>query len=151
MHIPMQVDYGVRALVDLAANGGEGPVRATDISKRQGIPEPYLVQVLHSLRKRGLTTTQRGPLGGHSLALEPSEISMGMVMEYLGGTQTMVGCLDEQGHCTQSSACGQRSVWLEVELAMQAVLNSKSIADLLERDRLMEMPTENGAELAVRP
>ncbi len=151
MHIPMQVDYGVRALVDLAANGGEGPVRATDISKRQGIPEPYLVQVLHSLRKRGLTTTQRGPLGGHSLALEPSEINMGMVMEYLGGAQTMVGCLDEQGHCTQSSACGQRSVWLEVELAMQAVLNSKSIADLVERDRLTESQAENGAELAVRP
>ena len=109
MHIPMQVDYGVRALVDLAANGGEGPVRATDISKRQGIPEPYLAQVLHSLRKRGLTTTQRGPLGGHSLALEPSEISMGMVMEYLGGTQAMVGCFDDQGHCTQSPACGQRN------------------------------------------
>jgi DNA-binding IscR family transcriptional regulator len=76
---------------------------------------------------------------------------MGMVMEYLGGTQTMVGCLDEQGHCTQSSACGQRSVWLEVELAMQAVLNSKSIADLVERDRLTESQAENGAELAVRP
>lgn len=151
MHIPMQVDYGVRALVDLAANGGHGPVRATDISKRQGIPEPYLVQVLHSLRKRGLTTTQRGPLGGHSLALEASEISMGMVMKYLGGTQAMVGCLDQQGDCTQSSACGQRSVWLEVELAMQAVLNSKSIADLVERDRLTESPTENGAELAAQP
>jgi DNA-binding IscR family transcriptional regulator len=60
---------------------------------------------------------------------------MGMVMEYLGGSQSMVGCFDDQGHCTQSPACGQRSVWLEVELAMRSVLDSKSIADLVERDR----------------
>ncbi len=149
MHIPMQVDYGVRALVDLAANGSDGPVRATDISKRQGIPEPYLAQVLHSLHKRGLTTTQRGPSGGHSLALEPSEISMGMIMDYLGGTQSMVGCLDEQGHCIQSPACSQRSVWLQVEKAMRSVLDSKSIADLVELNQIEALNSHSRAGFAV--
>ena len=135
MHIPIQVDYGVRALVDLASRREEGPVRTSEIAGRQSIPEPYLAQVMHALQKNGLTRSQRGPLGGHALAKDPSEISMGMVMEYLGGTQSMVGCFDDEGHCTQSPACGQRSVWLEVELAMRSVLDSKSIADLVERDR----------------
>ena len=135
MHIPMQVDYGVRALVDLAIHVGEGPVRASDIARRQHIPEPYLARVLHTLRRRGLTDSQRGPLGGHSLALDPSLISMGMVMGYLGGPQILVGCLDDQGVCVQSAACGQRSVWREVEEAIQKVLDSTSIADLVERTR----------------
>jgi len=132
MHIPMQVDYGVRALVDLAAHGGGGSVTASDIVHRQGIPEPYLAQVLHSLQKRGITRSQRGPHGGHSLAMDPAEITMGTVMRHLGGSQPLIGCLDDSGRCDQSPACGQRSVWREVERAVQSVLDATSIADLAE-------------------
>ena len=42
MRIPMKVDYGVRALVELALRHGEGPVQTADIAYRQGIPEAYL-------------------------------------------------------------------------------------------------------------
>ena len=140
MHIPMQVDYGVRALVDLANHEGEGTVRATEIAKRQSIPEPYLAQVLHTLQKSGITKSQRGPLGGHALAMDPSEITMGMVMTHLGGPTTLVGCLDDSGRCDQSPACGQRSVWREVESAIQAVLDSKSIADIAERAQSLREP-----------
>ena len=135
MHIPIQVDYGVRALVDLAVHQGQGPVRAAEIAGRQGIPEPYLARVLHALHKRGLTTSHRGPLGGHSLTREPSEISMGMVMRHLGGPVTIMGCLDDATSCDQSPACGQRSVWREVDEAIQSVLDSTSIADLVQRTR----------------
>jgi Rrf2 family protein len=131
----MQVDYGVRALVDLAQYGGEGPVRASEIAKRQSIPEPYLARVLHTLHKGGVTESQRGPQGGHSLAMKPSEVSMGMVMTFLGGPQTLVGCLDDTGRCDQSPVCGQRSVWREVEDAIWKVLDSTSISDLVERSR----------------
>ena len=130
MHVPMQVDYGVRALVDLAEHGAEGSVRATEIARRQGIPKPYLAQVLHSLRKKGVTTSQRGPQGGHSLAMDPSKITMGTVMRYLGGSQTIVACLDDAGKCGQSLGCGQRSVWREVETAVLRVLDSTTIASL---------------------
>ena len=133
MHVPMQVDYGVRALVDLAANGGDRSIRAADIARRQGIPELYLAQVLLSLQKRGVTKSQRGPQGGHSLAMDPADITMGTVMRHLGGSQTLVGCLDDSGSCDQSPACGQRSVWREVEQAIQTVLDATSIADLAER------------------
>ena len=49
MHVPVQVDYGVRALVDLAQHSDETVVRASEIARRQGIPEQYLARVLHSL------------------------------------------------------------------------------------------------------
>ena len=137
MHIPIQVDYGVRALVDLAAHTTGGSVRASDIARRQGIPEAYLAQVLHSLQKKGVTKSQRGPQGGHSLAMDPSEITMGTVMRYLGGSQSLVGCLDDSGQCDQSPACGQRTVWREVERAIQTVLDATSIADLAERTRAL--------------
>ena len=133
MHIPMQVDYGVRALVDLAAHAAQVSVRAAEIARRQSIPEPYLARVLHMLQRHGLTRSQRGPSGGHSLAMDASEITMGAVMRHLGGTQAIVGCLGSTGGCDQSPSCGQRSVWREVEKAIQTVLDATSIADLAGR------------------
>ena len=136
MHIPIQVDYGVRALVDLAEHTQEGVVRASEIARRQGIPEPYLERVLHTLHRHGLTGSQRGRAGGHSLAKRPSEITMSMVFNHLGGTQSLIGCLDDAGRCDQSGACGQREVWQEVESAIHSVLEGTTIADLVERLRL---------------
>ena len=77
MHIPIQVDYGVRALVDLAEHATDGSVRTTEIAKRRGIPEPFLHRVLLTLSKHGLVRSYRGPQGGHTLAKDPSEITMG--------------------------------------------------------------------------
>jgi Rrf2 family iron-sulfur cluster assembly transcriptional regulator len=138
MHVPVQVDYGVRALVDLAQHSGESSVRASDIAQRQGIPEQYLARVLHSLKRHGLTKAQRGPTGGHSLALDPSEITMGAVMNYLSTPSYLVTCLDDAGNCEHSSGCGQRTVWQDVEAAMWQVLNGTTIADLVARMPALE-------------
>jgi hypothetical protein len=68
MRIPMKVDYGVRALVDLAQQADAGrPVRTAEIAQRQNIPEPYLDQVLTTLNKFGFIRSRRGPQGGHVL------------------------------------------------------------------------------------
>ena len=135
MHIPVQVDYGVRALVDIAEREGEGEgsVRASEIARRKGIPEPYLARVLLTLQRSGVVKSQRGPRGGHSLARDASEISMGMVMDSLGGTRTLVSCLDHAEACDQAPTCSQRDIWREVDEAVQRILDSTSIAELVNR------------------
>ena len=138
MQIPKKVDYGVRALVDLARYTQKGPVRATDIARRTAIPGPYLAQVLHTMNKSGLIQSQRGPQGGHALALDPSEIRLSMVMDCLVGTQTMVGCLEDTSRCIHVPACAQREVWLSVEQAIYNILDTTSIGDLVERTRVLE-------------
>ena len=143
MHIPIQVDYGVRALVDLAEHGGGESIRATEIAKRRGIPEPFLQRVLHTLTKHGVTRSSRGPLGGHALAKDPSQISMGMVMDYLGGNQTLVNCLTDVHNCGQSPSCSQMEIWRTVEEAVQTILDSTSIADLVDRIRTAEADEES--------
>ena len=138
MHIPIKVDYGVRALVDLALHEENSPVRAADIARRAAIPEPYLAQVLHTLNKRGIVQSQRGPQGGHALAMDPSEVPLSMVMNCLGGTETVVGCLGDLTSCVHVPACAQREVWQSVEEAIQNILDSTSIGDLVERTRAIK-------------
>ena len=133
MHIPIKVDYGVRALIDLALHADEGPVRASDIAKRTAIPEPYLAQVLNSLNKHGLLQSQRGPQGGHALAMDPAEIRLSTVMSSLGAGENLVGCLENVENCIHVPACAQREVWRSVEEAVFSILDSTTVADLAER------------------
>ena len=63
MRIPMKVDYGVRALVELAAHYGEGRLHTSEIAYKQGIPEAYLEQLLTTLQKAGFVDSRRGPRG----------------------------------------------------------------------------------------
>ena len=147
MYIPIKVDYGVRALVDLALYGDRGPVRASEIAKRTVIPEPYLAQVLHTLNKSGFTGSQRGPRGGHFLAMDPSDIRLSGVMSSLGAMETPVACLTDNTICIHSPACAQREVWRTVADAVFNILDSTTIEDLVnstpiqpDRDREGALP-----------
>src|SRR5215218_5371514 len=85
MRVSSKADYGVRALFDLALHFGQGPIQSRDIAARQGISEAYLHQVLSALGRAGVVKSTRGPLGGHELVREPSEISLWDVIVTLDG------------------------------------------------------------------
>ena len=138
MHIPIKVDYGVRALVDLASQSDSRPIRSTEISSRTAIPQPYLAQVLNALGKGGLIRSQRGPQGGHALAMEPEDIRLSTVMACLGSSETLVGCLDDSNSCVHVPGCAQREVWQAVDAAVFSILDSTTVADLVERTRAIQ-------------
>ena len=140
MHVPIKVDYGVRALVDLAQHANEGPVRAAEIARRQRIPEPFLERLLLTLSKEGLVRSLRGPQGGHVLGLDPEEITLARVMTVLGGAETMVGCLEDTDACLHVSACGQREIWKDLDEVIQRILDSTTIAHILQRTKGVPVP-----------
>ncbi|MEK7681549.1 MAG: Rrf2 family transcriptional regulator [Chloroflexota bacterium] len=147
MHIPIAVDYGVRALVDMAQHVDQGLARTSDIARRNAIPELYLEQLLHTLNRKGLTRSQRGPQGGHALAVNPTDITLSMVVAALGETPTLVPCMDNLDKCSLVPACAQRDVWRTVEQAIRNVLDTTTIEDLVTRTR----PTPPKADVAVKP
>src|SRR5438309_10939654 len=102
MKLKMNGDYGLRAMLDMAAYYGQGPVESADIANRQYIPEQYLDQILMALRKEGLVKSVRGPQGGHMLAKPPSQISMAQVMQALEGYVPPMQCLPNPDFCKLS-------------------------------------------------
>lgn len=65
--------YGLRAMVDIAGNGGEGAVSISSIAQRQNLSESYLEQLMSLLRKAGIIESVRGAGGGYRLARPPPE------------------------------------------------------------------------------
>ena len=127
----MKVDYGVRAMVDLAQNHGAGPIQTAEIAGRQGVPEPYLDQLLATLSKVGLVKSRRGPHGGYVLAKEPSELSLGTIIAALEGPTIPIDCLDGSLECGLAGHCAQQDIWRKVEDVTQAVLYSTKLAELV--------------------
>jgi hypothetical protein len=64
-------DYGLRAVLDLAAHAGAGPVQTREIAQRQHIPEQFLEQLLAALRRAEVVRSTRGAGGGYGLAASP--------------------------------------------------------------------------------
>ena len=137
MKVPMKVDYGVRALVELASQFGEGYVQTAEIASRQGMPEAYLDQLMTTLNKSGFVTSRRGPQGGHRLAVDPREITISMVMTTLDGNASPLDCLINPKDCVLSDSCAQQEVWKSVEDAVNQVLSSITLADLAQRQRYL--------------
>ena len=148
MHVPIKVDYGVRALVDLAIHAKEGySVRSADTSRRAAIPQAYLAQLLHSLRKSGFVISTRGPSGGHSLALPADEIRLSSVVDSLDSSENLVQCFDNLGFCVHVPACAQREVWKNVEDAVFGILDSITIGTLAERTKAAQEAVKIRKEL----
>ena len=138
MKISMKSDYGVRAVLDLALHYGQGLTQSADIAARQGVPEPYLDQLLTVLRKAGIVRSTRGPKGGHALARLPAEVTLGEVINALEGTLSPIACVDDLHLCQQSGECVQREVWQQVKEAMDKVLDETTIESLAKRHAARE-------------
>ena len=70
----------LEAVLDVAYNARPDPVQSKDITKRQGIPQRYLEQVMQQLVHRGILKGVRGPRGGYTLARERRKITVGEVV-----------------------------------------------------------------------
>ena len=126
--------YGLRAMLDIAINQGDGPITLNSISKRQGISVGYLEQLMVPLKKEGLIRSVRGAQGGYLLAREPDKITVGDIIRALEGPIAPVACVSEDypEECDRAEGCVTRLVWAKVRDSIAQVLDSLTLADLME-------------------
>jgi Rrf2 family protein len=130
MRISTKGDYGVRALIELSHQFGQGTMQSAQIAARQRIPEPYLDQLLTTLRKAGFIRSVRGPQGGHALLRAPEEIRLSDVIGALEGSLSPVSHLHDEGFQCRAA----HEVWHRVEDATRKILDGVTIGDLAARE-----------------
>ena len=125
--------YAIRAMLDLALQPGDGPILIKDISERQGISCLYLEQLFTRLKAAGLVRSIRGPNGGSKLTRSPSEITCSDIPQAMEGSTALVDCVDNAMLCDRSESCVTRKMWIKVKKAMDEVLTSTTLEDLVEQ------------------
>ncbi|MCL0048463.1 Rrf2 family transcriptional regulator [Dehalococcoidia bacterium] len=135
MRLSTKAEYGTRAVLDLAIRSGEGPVLVREIAKRQAFSARYLQQQLLPLKVAGLVRATRGAHGGFSLARSPSEIKLSEIIQIMEGSTAPLECVDDTGVCSRADSCITREIWGEMKKAMDGVLESTTLQDLVERQK----------------
>ncbi len=137
MKISTKGEYGIRAMLYVAMHSDGGPVPSHEIAINQGIPEPYLRQILAALGRFHLVRSNRGPQGGHLLGRPAGDISMHDILVALEGHTTSIDHILAQP-CTIGVGprhCAIREVFLSVKEAVENILCGLSLADLAERQQ----------------
>ncbi|TET17129.1 MAG: Rrf2 family transcriptional regulator [Dehalococcoidia bacterium] len=140
MKLSTKGQYGARAMVELALHYGEGPILLKDIAKRQQISERYLEHLILSLKVAGLVKSMRGARGGFSLAKPPSQIRLSEIIQIVEGSIAIVECVDDPNLCSRADLCVTRDIWAEMKKAINGVLESTTLQDLVERQREKQKP-----------
>ena len=140
MKLSTKSRYGIATIYDLAMHYGQGPISLKSVAQRQLISENYLEQLIGPLRKSGLVRSVRGPQGGYSLNKSPDKISVGDIIKILEGPILPADCLSRDdgeinSSCTRINICVTRNIFSKLKDSMDAVLNSITIADLLEENK----------------
>ena len=135
MKVSTKGRYGLRIMVELAAQHGSGPTQVATIAQNQELPAKYIHVLVGGLKAAGLVTAVRGPNGGLELAREPARITALDVVEALEGRLSAVeGALDP-ALGGNAGECVTGDVWDEMAAAMEEVLRRHTLADLAERAR----------------
>lgn len=137
MKISTKGEYGIRAMLYIGMHGERGPVTSHEIAQHQGIPEPYLRQILALLSKGRLIQSNRGPQGGHCLGRPASQITLRDILMTLEGQTSAIDqilalpCTIDVG----TEHCAIREVFLEVKQAVERILTTTTLEELASRQR----------------
>ena len=138
MKLSSHEEYGLRCLLQVATQGAEGSATIPEISRNEGLSIAYVAKLLRILRQGGLVTAARGKAGGYTLAVPPERIYIGDALAILGGRLYHDGFCERhsgiQNRCVRSTDCSLRSLWRDVQGAVDSVLSTITLRDLLRPD-----------------
>jgi Rrf2 family protein len=131
VQISAKADYAVRALTELAAQGG-GPVKGDRLAAAQHIPPKFLEAILAQVRQAGLLQSRRGAEGGYWLARPASEITLADVIRAADGPLARVRGRRPETVSYEGAARRLTEVWVALRASLRTVLEHVTLQDVLD-------------------
>jgi Rrf2 family protein len=131
--ISQKARYALRALLYLAARGGDEPVQIAEIAQAEKLPRKFLEQILAELKKPGIVRSHRGRSGGYSLGRPARDISFADVLRVTDGPLALSPCVSVMAYrkcddCFEESVCAIRKALLAARDATAEILESRNLA-----------------------
>jgi Rrf2 family iron-sulfur cluster assembly transcriptional regulator len=120
----------LRAVLYLAGNAREAPVRVDQIAGALDLPRNYLSKTLHALVRAGVLKSGRGPRGGFQLAEFPERLPLARVIAPFRpvGEQR---CLMGRPDCGGPHPCAAHFRWGKVASAVEDFFERTTVSSLL--------------------
>ncbi len=135
MKLSSHEEYGLRCLLQVASQGATGSRTIPEIGRSEGISTPYVAKLMRILRQGGFVKASRGKVGGYTLALPADRIYISDALAALGGRMYEDDFCKRhpgnQSNCAHSTDCSIRTLWRALQGAIDDMLRTKTVHDLL--------------------
>ena len=132
MRISTRARYGLRLMIEVAANFKKGPIFLKEIARNIDVSEKYLSQIILPLKGKGLVSTYSGAHSGYILGRPPGKIKLKEIIEILEGDLSLIDCVNNPSVCRKVTTCVTRDIWTELGNKISEVLNSFTLDDLIK-------------------
>jgi Rrf2 family protein len=128
--------YALKALIRLARAGAGASLPTREIAAGEGIPHPFLEQIMLDLKRAGFVASRRGKVGGYKLAVDPHLIRLATILRQVDGPVAPLPCLSKTAYerchdCRDEQSCALRHIFAETHAAALAVLERRTLADTI--------------------
>jgi Rrf2 family protein len=152
--LTMKGKYGLKALVHMAGLPPGQLAMSAEIAEANVISKKFLDAILGDLRHAGFIRARKGRGGGYCLNHAAEDIRVGHVLRVLDGPLAPIHCASRTAYqrcddCPDETACAVRLTMLEVREAIAAVLDARSLADmvaLVEAEALRDTAADREAD-----
>ncbi len=139
MKISTRGRYALRVMVDIAEHSGGNFIALKEIAARQEISLKYLEGIMTALSKAGLVEGAHGKGGGYRLNRNPDEYTLGDILRVTEADLAPVRCLEKGAEkCPIENACRTVQVWREFDKLINDFFDSKTIADLMSQEAVVD-------------
>jgi Rrf2 family iron-sulfur cluster assembly transcriptional regulator len=133
MRLTTKGRYGVRAVLNLAAQNQSHPISISQISKEEDLSPEFLEQIFFKLKKAGVIRSIRGPKGGFVLNWKPSEVTIKAILDAVGESVNPTPCTNSSTDpCPREKDCALAPVWNDFNEVIEKHLDGVSIEDILK-------------------
>ena len=138
--VSQTAEYALRAVLHLAREAREAPVRVDDVAAALDVPRNYLSKILHVLARAGVLASTRGPHGGFQLAVPPEALSLADVVGEFDPLESRAGCLLGRDECSDAHPCAAHEQWKEVSRKVKTFFVETTVAELAGREAALPVP-----------
>jgi len=130
--------YAFKALTYLTENYKKGPVLISEIAHKKKIPLKFLENILLELKKAEILDSKKGKGGGYFLKKDPEKVKLATIIRLVNGPIAMLPCVSlyfyERCKNCDEQKCGLHDIMIEVRDATLAIVDNKTLADLLANE-----------------
>lgn len=130
MRLSQASDFSLRILMLLATQKESMTIEV--VSEKLGLVKSHVMKISAKLRKAGIVESQRGRVGGISLAIDPSDISVGQVIRIIEPDFAVVECMQNQSsNCTFMPNCRLKKTIHDATDAFLITLDEQTLDKLI--------------------
>lgn len=112
--IDIKISTNTRYALRLLIQFSDIPQSTRSIAQKEGLSEKMLERICAKLTKSGLIESVRGYKGGHTLAKDAKDITLGDVLRLMETNYLPIHCIeDAEENCKVHDQCNLHCVWRE--------------------------------------